>query len=172
MKINKKITSLILIAGITSSFVVGCGSYNVKYEETVASRESLKNANDKLGYPDISNFTEKKMLKEILELRDNPNLICYYYTKNTMTGKYVYQGRCVGFGIPYASSYTNPQDGTEALAEPNGLYNNGISTSATWIAHINDKNEREAKYMEEEITVSQSKIDENLCEKWSLPSNY
>ena len=28
------------------------------------------------------------------------------------------------------------------------------------------------RYIEEEITVTQSKIDKRLCEEWSLPSNY
>ena len=38
--------------------------------------------------------------------------------------------------------------------------------------YINDKGEKEIRYIEEEITVSQSKIDKRLCEEWSLPKNY
>ena len=52
------------------------------------------------------------------------------------------------------------------------MYMQGLSTTATWIAHINDKGEKEIRYIEEEITVTQSKIDKRLCEEWSLPSNY
>ena len=154
--------------------VIGCDETET---EKTASKEALTQANATVGYPEITNFTEKRQLKEILELRDNPKLICYYYTKNTMTGKYVYQGMCKGFGIPYATSYTNPEEYysngvTLPLAEPNGMYNQGLSTTATWVSHINDDGEQEVKYIEEEITVSQSKIDKRLCEEWSLPSNY
>lgn len=39
-------------------------------------------------------------LKEIYEMRDNPDLICYWYTKNDMSGKWVYQGECVGYVMP------------------------------------------------------------------------
>ena len=52
------------------------------------------------------------------------------------------------------------------------MYMQGLSTTATWVSHINDKGEKEIRYIEEEITVSQSKIDKRLCEEWSLPKNY
>ena len=34
------------------------------------------------------------------------------------------------------------------------------------------KGKARIRYIEEEITVTQSKIDKRLCEEWSLPSNY
>lgn len=42
---------------------------------------------DTVGFPDITNFFELTHLKSLYELRDNPNLICYWYTKNKMTSK-------------------------------------------------------------------------------------
>jgi hypothetical protein len=57
----------------------------------------------------IHNFYEKKMLKMILELRDDPKVINYAYLFAENTGKLVFIGKCVGYGIPYATQYTNPQ---------------------------------------------------------------
>ena len=57
------------------------------------------------------------------------------------------------------------------LAEPNGLYASP-STSATWILSTDDEEEITPVYVESEITVSQNKLDERLCEDWSIPENY
>ena len=35
------------------------------------------------------------MAKKILELRDDSDLICYACTKNEMSDKYVYKGKCM-----------------------------------------------------------------------------
>ena len=58
--------------------------------------------------------------------------------KNDMSGKWVYQGTCIGYGIPYGASITSPEQyayngATLPLAEPNGLYTNGVTSSATWV---------------------------------------
>lgn len=171
---NKKVIGLGLGLMMVCSMMVGCSDgENARYQDKRESKQALSNSRAIVGSPEIRYFTEKKNLKEILELRDNPKLVCHYYTKNTMTGKYIYQGKCSGYGIPYASSFTTPNDSEgEPIPDPNGMYMQGLSTTATWIAHINDKGEKEIRYIEEEITVTQSKIDKRLCEEWSLPSNY
>ena len=119
---------------------------------------------------------EKKQAKEILELRDNSDLVCYAYTKCEGTGKYVYLGRCMGYGLPYSTQYTAPeasvhQHGTLVTlpqADPNGLYlPEGLS--ATWLYLIN---EAQVTYAEPEIIVSQGKLPARICEEWSLPENY
>ena len=165
---NKKVMGLGLGLVMVCGMMVGCTERErAQYEDIRKSEQAIADSQKSIGFPEVRYFNEKKNLKEIIELRDNPKLICYYYTKNTMTGKYVYQGKCQGYGVPYASNYTNPKE-----ADPNGMYMQGLSTTATWVSHINDKGEKEIRYVEEEITVSQSKIDKRLCEEWSLPKNY
>ncbi len=190
--------SFVLISCVTIILcaLTGCGQ-----RETASSKENaytqdlMEQANDAVGYPDITNFFERSQLKEIYELRDNPNLICYWYTKSDITGKWIYQGECIGYGIPYGSSITQTetmqnaalpaldmlgndksynQYFTEILpqAEPNGLYNNGITTSATWILVPDSEGNIKPTYVESEITVSQYKLDGRLCEEWSIPENY
>ena len=183
-------TSVLLVGGLT-----GCGQ-----RETASSKENtytqdlMEQSSNIVGYPEVTNFFEKAQLKEIYELRDDPNLICYWYTKNDMTGKWIYQGECIGYGIPYTTQFTQPEtmqraalpalkmDGsdrgyndyfTEILpqADPNGLYSSP-STSATWILTTDKNGNILPTYVESEITVSQSKLDARLCEEWSIPENY
>lgn len=166
---------LTLMATLTGCFAT---TEETQYTETLKDQIS-----DMYGYPDVSNFFEYSQLKEIYEMRDNPNLICYWYTKNDMTGKWIYQGTCIGYGIPYSASITAPESYQRALenrmtyeilplAEPNGLYTDGLSTSATWILTTDANGKISPAYVESEITVSQSKMDARLCEDWSIPSGY
>ena len=192
---KKKLLAIGAIGVLMTSMLVGCGQ-----RETASSKENnytqdlMEQSSSIVGYPDITNFFEKAQLKEIYELRDDPNLICYWYTKNDMTGKWIYQGECIGYGIPYTTQFTQPDtmqraalpvldiNGndkgrneyyTEVLpqADPNGLYSSA-STSATWILKTDKDGNIKPTYVESEITVSQSKLDIRLCEDWSIPENY
>lgn len=159
---------------------------NVDEQQQAQQEQMLANQNNEIGMPDVHNNTEKKMAKMIYELRDNPELICYAYTKNEMSGKYIYEGRCMGFGLPYATQYSNPEkfgtvDGGEygainpytmPQAEPNGLFMPN-SAAATWIMMINEETGKvEVQYYEPNIVVTQTKKPSRLCETWSLPENY
>ena len=127
---KKKLLAVGIIGVLMVSMLTGCG----ETEESKYTSELMNQAYDAVGFPDVSNYFERQQLKEIYELRDNPNLICYWYTKNDMNGKWIYQGTCIGYGIPYTTSMTAPESyqriETSAgvcrevlpLAEPNGLY--------------------------------------------------
>lgn len=146
----------------------------------------MNEVNNKIGMPEITEFYEKEVLKQLYELRDDSDLICYWYTKNMMTGKWVYEGQCIGYGIPYSTQFSNPEkfvDNNYDLgdayggiiipqAEPNGLFV-AEGMSATWVININaETGKLEPDYVEQEIRVSQNKIAARLCEEWSLPENY
>lgn len=152
----------------------------------------MQQSSDAVGYPEVTNFFEKAQLKEIYELRDDPNLICHWYTMNNMTGKWVYQGKCIGYGIPYTTQFTQPETLQRAAlpalnvngddkgwneyfsetlpqADPNGLYS-APSTSATWILSVDGKGDISPIYVEQEIMVTQNKVEARLCE--DLPDDY
>jgi hypothetical protein len=124
-----------------------------------ATKKSLKEAHRQIGMPAIKNFQERKLAKMIFELRDQENLVCYAYLVNKMTGKLVFLGKCIGFGLPYSVQYTNPEryvvgGGTLPQADPNGLFMpQGLS--ATWLMMI-DRRTGKARpvYIEPEIVVS------------------
>jgi hypothetical protein len=126
----------------------------------------MKEANAEVGMPAIKNFQERKLLKMILELRDQENLICYAYIVPEMTGKPVFLGKCIGYGIPYATEYTNPSKvegyGQNAVAipqaDPNGLFM-PASAEGTWLMMIDPSdNQPRPVYIEPRVLVSPFKL--------------
>ncbi len=167
---------LIIIAGLLS----GCFQTS---KESVYTEELKNDIFEKYGFPDVENYFEYSQLKEIYEMRDSPNLVCHWYTRNDMSGKWVYQGECIGYGIPYGASITAPQSAQNIyanatywnilpLAEPNGLYTDSVVTTATWILATDENGDIKPIYVETPITISQTKLDARLCEDWSLTPNY
>lgn len=129
----------------------------------------MKEANAEVGMPAIINFQEKKIAKMIFELRDKEDLVCYAYIVNHMTGKLVFIGKCMGYGLPYSTQYTNPIKTVDTRyssgfceqlpqADPNGLFMpDGLS--ATWLMMIDpETNEPRPVYLEPEIVVSPFKL--------------
>lgn len=139
-------------------------------EQTAHKQEQMmKEANSELGMPAITNFQEKKLAKMIMEQRDREDLVCYAYIVNQMTGKLVFLGKCLGYGLPYSTQYTNPMKTVSSWessgyceqlpqADPNGLFMpEGLS--ATWLMMIDPENgEPRPVYLEPEIIVSPFKL--------------
>lgn len=172
----KKIFCLILALVMSLTILCGCDTTS-RQEEEKYQENLMQQANKEIGMPEITEFYEKKLAKEIFELRDDSSLICYAYTRSEMTGKYVYLGRCMGYGLPYSTQYTCPEtyeyNGTTLpQSDPNGLYSpDGLS--ATWLWMIDEETgEPSIMYAEPEIIVRQTKLPVRLCEDWSLTPDY
>lgn len=172
-----------MLVAISVFGLVGCsGTESVSGSEKEMNKQQsqiLEESNRQIGMPNIKNHFEKKMAKDIWELRDNPDLTTYAYTQN-MDGKFVYLGRCIGYGLPYTTQFTSPEKAKEdqwgnytlPQADPNGLYSSE-TTNATWLMLINEEtNEREIIYSEPSIIVTQAKLPKRLVAEWSLPVNY
>lgn len=177
MKMKKRMIAIILLAVLCIGCLTGC-SDSSSYRDNQYSEEMKEQIANAIGYPDLVNFFEYAQLKEIYELRDDPNLICYWYTKCEYTGKWVYEGKCIGYGIPYSASITSPDkvyynsSGTVvSQAEPNGIYTNGLTTSATWILTVDEKGNITPDYVEQPIRVTQNKIPAERCDGF-LPNDY
>lgn len=190
----RRILISILLLGIlfALTFLSGCepspkSTDQIQKEQT---DKIMKELDNQVGMPDIVNFYEKKLMKQIYELRDRSDLVTYVYTVNQMTGKYVYQGKGIGFGLPYSTQFSNPMKAvdlekeldrhisgykafsTMPQAEPNGLFT-ASGMSATWIIMINEETgELEIEYWEPSIVVTQSKKPRRLVEEWSLTEDY
>jgi hypothetical protein len=174
-----------LILGLL--IVIAIGFTGCKGEATSDSvmNEKIENlvaeANRQVGVPALTNFQEKKTLKWIYELCDQEDLICYAYLYNYTTGDIGrYLGKCIGYGVPYSTQFSNPvkyqgvttdkvihdgaRDWTYAYelmpqAEPNGLFK-PEGMSATWLIMIDPKtNEPRPMYVEPAIIVSPFKLD-------------
>jgi len=113
-----------------------------------------------VGMPAITNFAEKRMMKDILELRDkNVATTTYLVGMNNQLTKLC---DSVGYGLPYATQYTNPQhavyDGGHGQilpqADPNGLYS-PASAEGTWVLCVDHKDGKaKPVYVEPRVIVS------------------
>lgn len=130
----------------------------------------LKEGERQTGLPAITNFTEKRMVKWLYELRDQPNYRTYTYIV-TMTGQLVKICDSVGYGINASIQYSNPEkvyqesglDGRAATfmpqAEPNALFMpEGLA--ATYVMCVAEgSDDVKAVYIEPEIIVSPIELD-------------
>jgi hypothetical protein len=161
----KYIIALFILAGLTA-----CGNQS----ETAAQIERKKQAEmslrgiESVGMPSIVNFAEKRMMKDILELRDR-NVATTTYIVD-MNGKMHKVCDSVGFGLPYATQYTNPQMPQQTVAggstyvlpqaDPNGLYS-PASADGTWVQCVDPKTKKATVvYVEPRIVVSPFPIGE------------
>lgn len=139
-------------------------------DQTDADRQEQlqKEAQAQAGLPAIHNFQEKKQLKMIYELRDDAKTVNYAYLWNEFNGKLVFIGKCVGFGIPYSTQYSNPEklewlgSGHGAItipqAEPNGLFMPS-SSEGTWLMLLDPQGNPHPTYIEPRIVVSPFEIN-------------
>lgn len=120
-----------------------------------------KQAVRSVGMPAIVNFQEKRMLKMILELRDT-EIKTITYTQD-MEGVLHKLCDSIGYGVPYATQYTNPQKyyreydhGAVGMpqADPNGLFS-PPGAEGTWILCLNKETHKMSPvYVEPRVIVS------------------
>lgn len=123
----------------------------------------LKEGTAQTGMPAIKNFRERKLVKDILELRDQDGLITYTYLYNEMQGKLVFFCNSLGYAVPYATEFTNPQKNIYnsvvlPQADPNGLFS-PAAAEGSWIM-CKDPNGKTARpvYVEPRLIVSPFKL--------------
>ena len=159
---KKAMFMLAIIAAMFTSCVQTTPSADLVDQKN--QEQIQKQGAQKLGMPAIANYTEKRQLKDIYELCDQENLICYAYLFAPMTGKMIFLGKCRGFGIPYATQYSNPQkdmfwtqDYAMHLlmpqAEPNGLFKPS-DAHGTWVLLLDPKGTPRPVYFEPDVIVS------------------
>jgi len=145
-----------------------CGTPTADRLQREAQEKINKEGNAATGMPAIKNFRMRKLLKDIIELQDQDGLVTYTYTFSEMTGKYTFFCNSFGYGIPYATQYTNPQKPlydrvdttTIAQADPDGLFK-PASAEGTWVM-CKDPNGKEVRpiYVEPRLIVSPFKLQE------------
>jgi hypothetical protein len=150
---------------------VGCGRENSS--DSIQQQQSetlLAEATSKVGMPAIKNFRERKMLKDILELRDQTGLVTYTYLYNELSGKLIFFGESIGYGIPYSTQFTSPEKLEKIFkgdthyermpqADPNGLFA-PQSAEGTWVL-LKDPNGKDVRpvYVEPRIVVSPFRLN-------------
>jgi hypothetical protein len=159
-----------LLALVAVAFVVAACDYKPTSDQVQQHQQEkiLAEGTAQTGMPAIKNFRERKLLKEIIELRDQDGLVTYTYLWNEMQGKLVFLCNSLGYGIPYATQYTNPQKFAQAYsgsgyqplpqADPNGLFSPGAA-EGTWVM-CQDPGTKEVRpvYIEPKVIVSPFKL--------------
>jgi len=153
--------TVLTLGTVLGLVLVGC---DVKESSTQIERrkqeELTMQAVTQVGMPAITNFAEKRMFKDILELRDRSVPTTTYLVG--MNNQLTKLCDSVGYGLPYATQYTNPQriadytHGVVALpqADPNGLYS-PASAEGTWVLCVDHKTGKpQPLYIEPRIIVS------------------
>lgn len=143
----------------------GCeGSQGEK--KVVAQQQQLsEQSNAQVGMPGVTNFTEKKIVRKLYELRDQ-NIATFSYIVD-MQGRLWHVCDSIGYGLPYGVQFTNPERPAYAFEthesgnvtlpqpEPNGLYM-PPGAEGTWIICASEKNKGdfEPMYVEPRVIVS------------------
>jgi hypothetical protein len=169
-----------LLASLAGVFALGLmtacdepSSPSSDQKQQAQQEQILQQGTQTVGMPNIKNFREKKLLKDILELRDQDGLVTYTYVWCEMQGKYRYLGQSIGYGIPYATQFTNPQkiaekntyqSGSYAIlpqADPNGLFSPSAA-EGTWVMMKDPGSDKVLPlYIENRVLVSPFKLANN-----------
>ena len=164
-----KMTRVICLVGVVCLLTLGstkCPNNSVDNIQKEETEQMVREAHQQVGMPDIVNFQERRMAKMLLELRDT-EIGTYTYIVD-MHGKLHFMGESIGYGLPYAVQFTNPEQVVRSMGgvfntlpqpDPNGLFMPD-SLSATWIMLV-DPTTKEVRpvYVEPEIVVSPFPLD-------------
>jgi len=172
--LDKTMNKYILILSLLCLSLSGCGFFEHQTSDEIQTNQQerlLKEGTAEVGMPAIKNFRERKLLKQILELRDQADFITYTYVENAMPnpipgvtslgGKFTFLGVSVGYGIPYSTQFTSPQKVESHIsnanyyipmpqADPNGLFT-PASADGTWIMMKDPSGNVKPQYIEPKI---------------------
>ena len=163
----------VFLFALSSLLFVACDETSQSSDKIQQKQQEkiLAEGTSAVGMPSIKNFREKRIMKDIYELRDQDGIVTYTYIFSDMTGKYTFIGESIGYGIPAATQFTNPEKAQRAYgghyytlpqADPNGLFS-PAAAEGTWIM-MYDSESKQAKpqYIESRISVFTYKLPEKL----------
>lgn len=144
------------VLALVTVTVVGCDESSDSKQQ--AQQEViLQQGTDAVGMPAITRFAERKELKQILEARDQEIATTTYYLD--MMGHRHKLCDSIGYPLPYATQFTNPQKRVAAAyllpqADPNGLFS-PASADGTWVLCLNPETKKPAAlYVEPKVVAS------------------
>ena len=119
---------------MVAAFMLGCNNSAPTADEIEQNKQEglQKNITDSVGMPGILKYTEKRLARQLYELRDKV-VLTYTYLPD-INGKLHHVCDSIGFGLPYATQFSSPSKMVEKWrhgnlyrdvlpqAEPNGLF--------------------------------------------------
>lgn len=141
MKRAGALLSLLALFMVTSAEDCDGERHDSDRVQRIQQEAMLAEGTSAVGMPAIKNFRERRLLKDIFEMRDQSGLSTFTYLVN-MQGALVFFCHSIGFAIPYATQFSNPQKvgyassqvgvATLPQADPNGLFS-PASADGTWV---------------------------------------
>ena len=144
-----------------------CNTDTGDKKQVEQQQQLTSEANAQVGMPGVSRFTERKLARELYELRDK-NVATYSYIAD-MQGRLWHVCDSIGYGLPYGVQFTSPErpaysfethetgNVTLPQAEPNGLYM-PPTAEGTWIICASDGGSIKPVYVEPRVIVSPFKL--------------
>lgn len=141
------LVAALLLAAVS---LAACEQPTAADREQQAQTAKTAESDSAVGMPATPNWTEKRNLKMIYELRDKPDYATFTYLVG-MNNQLKLLCHSVGYGIPESVQYTAPESEqrvtinstgyTERLpqADPNGLYSSP-SANGTWVMCVDPVN--------------------------------
>ena len=147
---------------MVAAFMLGCNNSAPTADEIEQNKQEglQKNITDSVGMPGILKYTEKRLARQLYELRDKV-VLTYTYLPD-INGKLHHVCDSIGFGLPYATQFSSPSKMVEKWrhgnlyrdvlpqAEPNGLFM-PTSANGTWAICISPKGMGVPFYVEPSI---------------------
>ena len=160
----KTIASVSLLAALGLT-LTGCIEESSDTKQREQQERILQEGTAQTGMPAIKNFRERKLLKQIIEMRDQDGLVTSTYTVPETTGRPVFLCNSIGYGLPAATQYTNPEKyvgttgATLPQADPNGLFSPS-SAEGTWVMCSDPSGSGKTRpvYVEPRVIVSPFKL--------------
>lgn len=134
--ITRKFIARMFIAIFAVGLLVACGSAATQASRAVRGQQDVYLKAQPLHIYNHSN--ELEIVQQLYDIRTVGNMTTWTVWSSS-TGVPIDMCVSKGFGIPYNTSMTSPEDAVTNLPqpEPNGLFPNG-STDATWVACVID----------------------------------
>ena len=139
--------------------------------ETEKQEQGLQEMAKQVGMPAVSNFREKKILKMVIEMRDQ-NITTFTYSHAEYNGKFRFMGNSIGFPISAATQFTAPtkmqwygsNHGWRQVpqADPNGLYSPASAEGSYLLMQDPVTKEVKACYFETRVNTLPFKLPDNL----------
>lgn len=164
----------VTVAATGLLLLVGCSAPPTSNDRQNDAQSTLASeASAEVGMPGMTNFTEKKLVRKLYELRDHVFETFTYVP--TLDGRLMHVCDSIGYGIPYGVQFTAPEHmdtwflskaiksslthyGIDKLPqpEPNGLFM-PPTAEGTWVM-CGNKSKISPVYIEPRVIVSPFKL--------------
>jgi hypothetical protein len=158
------LVGVVLLNGAWDDSCSDTSSPSSDQQQKQAQEQISQQSNAQVGMPGVTNFTEKKIVRELYELRDK-NVATFSYIPD-LNGKLWHLCDSIGYGLPYGVQFSNPEKvthdyvnsyGTLPQSEPNGLFM-PPTADGTWVICAGDKGAPTPVYVEPRVIVSPFKL--------------